>query len=80
MAPENGSGLARIKEYFESEGDEGQDKVSIWTPRVSIAVERNTRGHNVSIKVRDDDPHEAVKVLDWLHAELSRRYPETPKP
>lgn len=67
--------LARIREFFESDGEEGAERVSIWTPRVSIAVERNTRGVNVSIKVREDDPHRAVDVLDWLQARMNERYP-----
>jgi hypothetical protein len=70
---------SRIREFFETEDQDG--RVSVWMPKVSLTAERKTNlmkgttAWDVTIKVRADDPHEAVLLMDALRAKMEERYP-----
>ena len=72
--------LARVREFFDSDAEQGQDKVSIWTPRISLTAEyktnlvKGTDAWDYSIKVRTDDEVEAVRIMDWLRDEMTARF------
>lgn len=70
---------SRIREFFDSEDQDG--RVSVWMPKVSLSAERKTNivkgvtAWDITLKVRSDDPQEAVLLMDTLRAKMEERYP-----